>query len=144
MLEADTIAYVLASRPAFDACRDALGQMAGLMILAAAGSRDWRERGLLELAGERLESAQESLREASPTAVGRHHQDHLEACVALLRKSYACARSAIDLRDAAPPVLALLRAASPQLPSASAALPGFPVVTLDGCCCGKPHPRRAT
>lgn len=141
-LDDATMTYILALRPAFDLCRDAMGQLAGLMILAAAGSRDWRDRCLLDLATERLQAASALIRETRPTPAGRHHHHHLSACAALLRTANTRAGAVAGQCNEAGPMLALLRDASQQLQAASAALPGFAVVALEGCCCGTLRPLR--
>ena len=137
-LDDQTLAYVLAIRPAFDLLRDAMGQLAGLMILAAAGSRRWRDRPLLELATERLHEAKDLVGTVQPTPAGHHHHHHLMRCGSILRdasRSAGCA-TRIPEREGVTRTLHLLQQAARHLQAASAALPGFDIVALQGCCCG--------
>ncbi len=139
-----TAAYVLAVRPAFDGLRDAAGQLADLMILAAAGGRSWKDGALLGLASDRLDEARARLGAARPTPPGRHHHRHLSAGASLLadaRARVGAAPVGVD-RDEVGEILARLREATLHLRAAGDALPGFDMVAICACCGGGAGGRR--
>ncbi|MCB8883625.1 hypothetical protein ACELLULO517_25475 [Acidisoma cellulosilytica] len=141
LLDDATLSYVVAAQPAFDLLRQAAGQLAALLVLAAAGGRSAQDNPAFALAcAERAKAG--DLIGALPTArKGRHHHRHLRACNDAL--TAACAEAAVNLNRDDQRALALLREGLRQLHFAAAALPGFEVVAFGQSCCAA-HASMAT
>jgi hypothetical protein len=129
-----TAAYILETRRSFEDLRQVAAQLAGLLVLAASGSKSAGPHHPM------LESAAQLYREAlaricparvTPQAL-KHHRYLLEAAGSLAIALEAARRSpAID------PVLAPLRAAYARLADAARELPGFRMVAFEQGCCGR-------
>ncbi len=132
-LDSDTLAYILESRKHFEDLRQVSAQLAGLLVLAAAGSQSaGPHHPMLESAAQLYRETAEAIHRARVTIrARRHHQTLLRAAEAL-RKGLAAARSSphVDL------ALAPLRLAHDELQRASRELPGFPMVAFEHGCCG--------
>lgn len=132
-LDSDTLAYILESRKHFEDLRQVSAQLAGLLVLAAAGSRSaGPHHPMLESADRLFRETVDAIHHARVTVrARRHHQTLLRAAEAL-RKSLAAAR----LSPHVDPALAPLRIAYDELQKASRELPGFPMVAFEQGCCG--------
>jgi acyl transferase domain-containing protein len=109
-------------------------QLAGLLVLAAAGSKSaGPHHPMLESAQQLLEEAHDAIQCVRvPKRAQRHHDSLLRAAAALQQAAVAAHRSAeID------PVLLPLREAYAHLERASNELPGFPMVAFEQGCCGR-------
>ena len=127
-----TAAYILETRRGFEDFKQVAAQLAGLLVLNAAGSQSaGPHHPVLTSAIELYENAVAAVRQARvPRAAREHHEDLLQAAAAL-GQAIAAARSGLAID----PVLIPLRAAYGHLQLASRALPGFPMVVFElGCC----------
>jgi hypothetical protein len=133
-LDDDTAAYILETRRSFEDLRQVAAQLAGLLVLAAAGSKSaGPHHPMLDAAEQLYQEAIEGIHCARATArAGRHHRCLLLAAAAL-RNALSAARSSLEID----PVLIPLRAAYDQLQRASNELPGFEMVAFDQGCCGR-------
>jgi hypothetical protein len=129
----ETAAYILEARRHFEDLRQVSAQLAGLMVLTAAGSQcTGPHHPMLDSAARLHEEASEAVRRARvPQRARRHHLLLLDAA-----ESLAGALAAAQSGLAIDPVLVPLRAAYGQLQQASNELPGFPMVTFEQGCCG--------
>jgi hypothetical protein len=148
-LDDRTIRYVLETRPHFEDLRQAVGQVAGMLVLVAAGAKTvTRDHPLLATACATLEQVGDGIRAARPSARATHHHRHLVAAVgalglALERASADRNLQSVD-RERIDPVLEPLRIAYRNLAWAAQALPGFELLSFSQACCapqqpGQPH-----
>ena len=137
-------AYVLVMQPAFDLVRQAVGQLAGLLVLAAAGGKSAAGHPMLAPAADALAQAAETIHSVRVPASARHHHRHLVAAERLALESVALARriAGPDDTTAMDRALGALRAAHRHLLWATNALPGFEIVALGQSCCAE-HARSA-
>ena len=130
-----TVAYVLAAQPVFEDLRQVASQLAGLLVLAATGSKESTpDHPMLAASRQVLAKAGDGVKSfaALVTDGTRPHYAHVSTAVPSLRRALACAESwPVDV-DA---VLAPLRDAYDSLQQASAVLPGFQMVSFDQACC---------
>jgi hypothetical protein len=130
-----TVAYVIASQPAFDDLRQVAAQLAGLLVLAATGSKESTpDHPMLAASRQVLAKAEDGVKSSAALVTDgtRPHYAYVAAAVSSLRRALVCAESwPIDV-DA---VLAPLRDAYDSLQQASSALPGFQIVSFDQACC---------
>jgi hypothetical protein len=144
-LDERTIRYVLETRPHFEELRQAVGQLAGMLVLAAAGAKSVTpDHPLFATARQTLGRASDGIRSARPGARAAHHHRHLLRAVEVL--GFALARAKRDMhlhgveRQRIEPVLAPLQAAYRHLAWAAKALPGFEIVSFDQACCAPRQP----
>ena len=126
-----TAAYIIDVHPLFEDLRQVSAQLAGLMVLASAGSKSaTTDHPLLKSAIELHRGAVDALRNARPTArASFHHQCLIQAALALSQALAAAKEPEID------PVLTPLKAAGEHLQRAANQLPGFEMVDFkQGCC----------
>jgi len=144
-----TAAYVLATQAPFDLLRQAISQLAGLLVLAAAGARNDAAPDIFRRVRDEQSEAHDRIRACSGAAPARaaHHHRHLtRACAALGAAlsaardgGYRCGAGSLDA------VLTPLNAAYRHLQWATGALPGFEIVALSqGCCAAHPGLRKPT
>jgi hypothetical protein len=129
-----TAAYILETRRSFEDLRQVAAQLAGLLVLSAAGSKSaGPDHPIFHSAGQLYRESLDQLRRTRVTPRARKHHRHLlEAAGALAIALEAASRSvAID------PVLAPLRSAYAHLADAARELPGFAMVALEQGCCGR-------
>lgn len=135
-----TVRYVLATRPHFEGLRQAASQLAGLMVLAAAGAKSvTQEHAMLRAARCAHAEAVEGLAAARVPPRASHHHRHLTEAssaigLALARASESMHRYAAGSREIEP-ALAPLRRGYRHLQWASAALPGFELIDFQQACC---------
>jgi len=144
-VDAAVLAYIGRAQPAFDLLRQAAGQLAGLLVLAAAGSRAAVDHPMLGSARGSLDEATERLRLAQPPQSARHHHHHLVEAATLtalaLDNAEAGMRRLGGENDVGP-AIEPLKAAHRHLQWAAAALPGFEIVAFEqGCCAAHPAVR---
>src|SRR6185295_7722871 len=129
------VAYVIAAQPVFEDLRQIAAQLAGLLVLAATGSKESTpDHPMLAASRQVLAKAEDEVKSAAALVTGgtRPHYTRVTAAASSLRRALACAESwPLDV-DA---VLAPLRDAYDSLQQASSALPGFPVVSFEQACC---------
>ncbi len=135
-IDDETAAYIVESRKHFEDLRQVASQLAGLLVLSAAGSKSGGpHHPMLENAGQLYEAAFEGIRTTRPTPRACRHQECLLQAAAELRVAIRAARRSVEVE----PILTPLRSAYAALERASAALPGFEMVSFEQGCCG---PRR--
>ena len=126
-----TAAYILETRKCFEDLRQVAAQIAGVLVLAAAGGRSATpDHPMLAAAAELHETAFDELRSIRPTERARaHHHCLIHAADALAIAISACQHMEID------PVLFPVRAAYKHLQHAADTLPGFEMVAFEKGCC---------
>jgi len=129
-----TAAYILETRRPFEDLRQVAGQLAGLLVLAAAGSKNaGPHHPLLDAAGLLYREAIDGIHQARVTNRARRHHHHLLQAAATLGAALAAAKRSPQID----PVLTPLRSAYDQLLQASQELPGFAMVAFEQGCCGR-------
>jgi hypothetical protein len=128
-----TAAYIVNTRKQFEDLRQASAQLAGLLVLAAAGSKSaGPHHPMLEAAHLLYENAFGAIRFARVPVPARPHHAHLLQAAQALRRALVEARAGVEID----PVLRPLRAAYTHLQQAAKELPGFDMVAFDQGCCG--------
>jgi len=130
----DTTAYILENRKHFEDLRQVASQLAGLLVLNAAGSKSaGPHHPMLEAADQLYQETIENIQRAKVTLRARQHHYYLLQAAAALRTALSAANRGMDVD----PVLTPLRAAYDHLQHASNELPGFDMVAFDQGCCGR-------
>ena len=142
-LDDATAAYVCALQPAFDLLRQAVGQLAGLLVLNVAGARNAGEHPMLDLACAAEAEARDVILavSASLPPQATHYHRHILSANRLLTEALASAKRDLHRADdrAVDTILVSLRRAYRELQYAAFALPGFEIVALSqGCCVSHP------
>jgi hypothetical protein len=133
-VDEQTVAYILATRKHFEDLRQVAAQLAGLLVLAAAGGKSATpDHPMLEAAEQLYRSAADGVRSARATERARTHHQHLLRAAEALGSAVSLARIGIRVD----PILKPLQAAYAQLQLASKQLPGFEILSFKhGCCAG--------
>jgi hypothetical protein len=144
-LDDRTIRYILATRPHFEDLRHAVGQVAGMLVLAAAGAKTvTQDHPLFATARATLERVSDGIAAAQPSGRALHHHRHLIAAVGGLGLALKQAREDLHLhgidRARVDPVLRSLQIAYQNLAWAAQALPGFELISFDQACCAPQQP----
>jgi hypothetical protein len=144
-LDDRTIRYVLETRPHFEDLRHAVGQVAGMLVLAAAGSKTvTQDHPLFGAARATLDRVSDGISAAHPSARASHHHRHLIAAVGALGMALGYAQEDLHLhgidRTRVDPVLEPLKTAYRNLAWAARALPGFELISFDQACCAPQQP----
>jgi hypothetical protein len=135
-----TVAYILESKKAFEDLRHIASQLAGLLVLAAAGGKAAAPDHPMFEAAQRLHaSVSDALRLARPTQRALSHHSHLIKACDAVGLALSVAES-----NLAPPrdefkinrILVPLQAAYAELRLASHELPGFEMISFEQGCCG--------
>jgi hypothetical protein len=136
----ETVAYILEAQKYFEDLRQVAAQLAGLLVLAAAGGKSCTPDHPMVGAAERLhESAEAGIRSLRPTERARVHRDYLSRAAAALECALSLARShlwRVDQSAGVEPILHPLQAAYEQLRLAAGSLPGFEMISFEQACCG--------
>ena len=139
-LDERTVRYVLETRPHFEELRQAVGQVAGMLVLAAAGANSvTQDHPLFATARDALTRATDGIRWMRASAGAAHHHRHLLGAAEAL--GFALKRAKEDMhlhgveRERIDPVLEPLQVAYRHLAWAAKALPGFEIVSFDQACC---------
>jgi hypothetical protein len=138
-LDDATAAYVCAAQPAFDLLRQAAGQLAGLLVLEAAGARNSGAHPMLDLACAAEAEARDALfgilAPVPPRAA--HYHRHVTSAGRSLAEALASAKRDLHRGDdrALDTILVPLWRAYRELQRAAFALPGFEIVALSQGCC---------
>jgi hypothetical protein len=130
-----TAAYIVESQPIFEDLRQVAAQVAGLLILAASGSKESApDHPMLVSAAQVFAHSADALERGRGQAgenVRAHHRCLVDARAALGR-ALSCAQAwPIDI-DA---VMMPLKDAYSALQHASRLLPGFQIVSFEQACC---------
>jgi hypothetical protein len=126
-----TAEYILGTRKCFEDLRQVAAQIAGVLVLAAAGAKSATpDHPMLAAAAELHRAAFDQLRSVRPTECGRaHHRYLMQAAEALDIALSAAQRVEVDS------ILLPVRAAYAHLQHAGDTLPGFEMVAFaQGCC----------
>jgi hypothetical protein len=139
-IDDETVAYTLEAQKYFEDLRQIAAQLAGLLVLAAAGSKSASPDHPMLDAAERLhESAAAGIRNLRPTTRASAHRDYLSRAAAALECALSSAHSHLwraDHSAGVEPILHPLQAAYEQLRLAAGALPGFEMISFEQACCG--------
>jgi hypothetical protein len=130
-----TAGYILETRKYFEDLRQVTAQIAGVLVLAAAGGKiATPDHPMLEAAAELHRAAFDQLRGVRPTERARAHHLCLMQAAQALSSALAIARSSGQSMEIAP-VLLPVRAAYAHLQRAADTLPGFEMIAFDQGCC---------
>jgi len=130
-----TVAYMAATRRYFEDLRQVAAQLAGLLVLEAAGAQSGMpEHPMLAAAGQLYSEAVEGIQHIRVTEQARQHHEFLLQAAAAIGSALAAARQRLEID----PVLTPLRVAYANLQSAGRELPGFEMVSFEQGCCGVP------
>jgi hypothetical protein len=133
-----TAVYILENQKCFEDLKQVASQLAGLLVLRAAGSKEAvPDHPMLGTAGELFREASDALRRSFPTPRARRHHEHLALAVASIGMALKEAGGALNVDRTLVP----LRAGYAELEKAADALPGFEKVAYDRACCGGGHAR---
>ncbi|HWF10837.1 MAG TPA: hypothetical protein VG297_20355 [Bryobacteraceae bacterium] len=131
-----TAAYAAVTLPCFEDLKQAAAQIAGLLVLAAAGSSAAApDHPLITAAAQVQRQAEDALRSARVSKAARVHYEYLSRASAKLARVLSVLGAG---RDALP----LLEGVYADLRAASRALPGFQMLDFERGCCG-PHRAQA-
>ncbi len=137
-LDDATAAYALTMRQPFEDLRQAAAQLAGVLVLAAAGSRQATpDHPMLALARHALDQATDSIRAASVPPRMRHHHRHMHAAATWIARAMTTTvgKPAAGGMPDVDATLKLLRRGWQELQWTTGALPGFEIVAFDQGCC---------
>jgi hypothetical protein len=133
MVDNATAAYIVETQRCFEDLKQVAAQLAGLLVLAAAGSKEaLPDHPALGAARELFREANDQLRSASPTDRARKHYSHLARAVSEIDKALQETSGGLKVER----ILAPLRAGYAELERAADALPGFEKVAYARACCG--------
>jgi hypothetical protein len=133
MIDDSTATYIVENQRCFEDFRQVVAQLAGLLVLAAAGSKEAvPDHPALVRARELYREADQSLRNARPTKRARKHHGHVAKAAAMIGAALRQTEGAVDLER----ILIPLRAGYAELERAADALPGFEMVSYEPACCG--------
>jgi hypothetical protein len=140
-IDDQTAAYVIDIGGHFEDLRLVTAQLAGLLVLAAAGANDAApDHPLLATAEQLFHDAVDGIRHARVTPRARQHHDCLLAAIAAVRQALDAAHTHLGRQSAhvgRDPILTPLRAGYADLQRAADALPGFDLVAFDRGCCAR-------
>ncbi|MGA2212731.1 MAG: hypothetical protein ABSH31_05595 [Bryobacteraceae bacterium] len=134
MIDDRTATYIVESQRCFEDFKQVASQLAGLLVLAAAGSKDASpHHPALRSARELFREADQALRGAQPTKRARKHHEHVARAAAMIGAALQQTEGPFDLDR----ILVPLRAGYTELERAADALPGFELVSYERACCGR-------
>jgi hypothetical protein len=133
MVDDATAAYIVENRKCFEDLKQVASQLAGLLVLAAAGSKEAApDHPMLGAAGELFREANDALRRARPTKLAQRHHAYLSRAATSIGMALKQADAHWDVDR----ILAPLRAGYAELEHAADSLPGFEKVAYERACCG--------
>jgi hypothetical protein len=136
MIDDATAAYIVENQRCFEDLKQVASQLAGLLVLAAAGSKEAApDHPALGAARVLFREANDALLQAHPTERSRRHYEHLAQAAALIGVALKEASGKMNMDR----TLAPLRAGYTELERAADALPGFEKVSYARACCGGAH-----
>lgn len=127
-IDDQTVAYILAAQTYFEDLKQVAAQLAGLLVLEAAGSKT-PDHPMLAAAEQVYKHAADGLRSARVPARAKVHHAHLLAAASKL--SEALHESGDRLW--------LIEGAYAELRVASRTLPGFQMISFERGCCADAH-----
>jgi hypothetical protein len=133
MTDDATATYILENQRCFEDLKQVASQLAGLLVLAAAGSNEAApDHPALARARELFREAHEAFQIARPTVRARKHHAHMTRAFEDLGAALQLSELRIDVDGIVMP----LRAGYAELERAADALPGFEKVSYARACCG--------
>ena len=134
MVDEATAAYIVENQKCFEDLKQVASQLAGLLVLAAAGSKEaMPDHPMIDLARELYREADEAVRRARPTERARQHHEHIARAAASIGAALSQTQGALHVDR----ILVPLRAGYTELERAADALPGFEKVSYERACCGR-------
>jgi hypothetical protein len=135
MIDEATAAYIVENQKCFEDLKQVGSQLAGLLVLAAAGSKEAvPDHPMLALAAELYRDAGDALRRSRPTERARLHYHHLELAATAI--GLALRETERNFSVNMDRILTPLRLGYSELERAADALPGFEKVSYERACCG--------
>jgi hypothetical protein len=133
MIDDATATYIVENQKCFEDLKQVASQLAGLLVLAAVGSKEAApDHPMLSEARRLFQEADDAVRRAKPTERARQHYEHL----ARAANAIGVALKEADGRLNVDRTLIPLRAGYTELERAADALPGFEKVAYERACCG--------
>jgi hypothetical protein len=133
MVDDATAAYIVENQRCFEDLKQVAAQLAGLLVLAAAGSNEAvPDHPALLRAREVFREATDELRLSRPTERARRHHAHLARAASEIGAALKAADGPLNVDR----ILIPLRAGYIELERAADALPGFEKVSYARACCG--------
>jgi hypothetical protein len=134
MVDDATAKYIAENQNCFETFKQVAAQLAGLLVLAAAGSKEASpDHPTLLSARELFRQADQSLRGARPTERARKHHAHVAKAAVMI----GAALQEVDGGFNVDRILIPLRSGYAQLELAADALPGFEKISYEHACCGR-------
>ena len=128
-----TAAYIARNQRCFEDFKQVAAQLAGLLVLRAAGSKEASpDHPALASARELFREASDALRRAEPTERARQHHAHLRRA----SRRLAAALGETERRLEVESILLPLRSGYAELERAAESLPGFEKISYAHACCG--------
>ena len=128
-----TAAYILDVQKCFEDLKQVASQLAGLLVLAASGSKEAvPDHPMLATATELFQEADDALQRARPTERARRHHERLDRAAKRIGVALRLAVGSLDVDR----ILVFLRAGYVELERAADSLPGFEKVSYENACCG--------
>jgi hypothetical protein len=130
MIDDATGTYIVENKKCFEDLKQVASQLAGLLVLAAAGSKEAApdHPGLVAA----REIFREAVPRARPTERALPHHTHLLRATAAIGTALHEANRGLNVDR----ILIPLRAGYSELERAAGALPGFEMVSYERACCG--------
>jgi hypothetical protein len=133
MIDDATAAYIFENQRCFEDLKQVASQLAGLLVLAAAGSKEaLPDHPLIDAARDLFREANDALRRARPTERARRHHEHLSRAAASIAIALKQSAGSLDVDR----ILIPLRVGYSELERAADSLPGFEKVAYQRACCG--------
>lgn len=133
MIDDATAAYIVENQKCFEDLKQVASQLAGLLVLAAAGSKEAvPDHRMIDLARELYREADDAVRRARPTQRARQHHEHIARAAASIGVALSETGGGLNVDR----ILVPLRAGYTELERAADALPGFEKVSYGRACCG--------
>ncbi|MBV9770192.1 MAG: hypothetical protein JOZ32_11525 [Bryobacterales bacterium] len=133
LVDEATAAYILENHRYFEDLKQVASQLAGLLVLAAAGSNSGlSDHPMLESARQLFREAGDAVRRARPTERARRHYQHLAQAATLIGAALNETPGSLNIHR----ILIPLRAGYSELERAADSLPGFEKVAYERACCG--------
>lgn len=133
MIDDATATYIVENQRSFEDLKQVASQLAGLLVLRAAGSKEASpDHPALRSARELFREAEDALRRTRPTERAQKHYAHVTQAAEMIGVALQHTKGALDVER----ILAPLRAGYSELEHAADSLPGFEKVSYAHACCG--------
>jgi hypothetical protein len=134
MVDDATALYIVENQNCFEDLKQVAAQLAGLLVLAASGSKEASpDHPTLLSARELFREADQLLRGARPTERAQKHHIHVSKAAVMI----GAALQEVDRGFNVDRVLIPLRSGYAQLELAADSLPGFEKISYGHACCGR-------